>query len=132
MTDRPDIPQFEAWLDRYGTNVGDWPADIRRRAQPLVSEPDYRKLVDRARDLDSHLDEWSVSPPSTALRLRIEETIALPLRPSQRFRLWWTGLGLAAALAGAAAGSAAAAMGPPSDATTNMDTVFGDLDGMAR
>jgi len=46
-----------------------------------------------------------------------------------RAKLWWSGVGIAAALAGAAAGTAAVATAAPVDATPESSTSFGDIAG---
>ena len=47
-----------------------------------------------------------------------------------RARLWWSGVGIAAALAGATAGTAAVAIAAPVDAMSDSATSFGDVAGL--
>jgi hypothetical protein len=80
--------------------------------------------------LDETLDAWRVPAPAAALNARILAGAPAARRSlAVRARLWWSGLGFAAALAGAVAGTAAVAMVAPLDTTPPGATSFGDITG---
>ena len=79
--------------------------------------------------MDTMLDAWSVPAPASSLSDRIADHRAMPHQsPAGRVRLWWSGIGIAAALAGAASGTAAVATVSPGDAPQENVTSFGAVD----
>lgn len=120
------LARFEAMADAYGGAVSRWPAAYRDAATVLATQPAARDILDRASALDGALDAWRVAPPAMALRERIVAAAPAPARRIMtRARLWWSGVGVAAALAGAAAGTVAVAITAPIDATPDGATSFG-------
>ena len=83
-------------------------------------------ILAQAEWLDIRLDAWRVPAPAPALRDRILTLRRVTL--ARRVRLWWSGIGIATALAGAVAGSAGVAVALPSDhVKLDEATVFGDF-----
>jgi hypothetical protein len=130
MTEPLTLARFQTLADAYGGVVARWPEEYRKAAAAMASDPDARDILDHALALDGALDAWRVAPPSRALR---EQVIAgAPVRAERfvmRARLWWSGVGVAAALAGATAGTAAVAIVAPVDAVSDSGTSFGDVAG---
>lgn len=127
--DRPPLSpvRFAALVEAYGGRIARWPEGVRDEAERLaVRDATMQALLTEADQLDVQLDRWRVLPPSRALHERIAAARHRSL--SRRWRLRWTGVGLAAAVAGAAAGSIAAAAtiehehAPPAEST-----LFGDI-----
>lgn len=122
------MARFAALADAYGGAVARWPTAERENAYRLAAQPGARAILARAAQVDTVLDSWTVASPSTALR----RSVLPPARrqsPQARLKLWWSGIGIAAALAGAAAGSVAAAAVAPADRAGDNATAFGDLAG---
>lgn len=129
MTERLSLEHFQALADAYGGATTRWPEAYRDAALRMARDPAARSILAEASILDERLDAWRVPEPAAALRECV--LAAAPARARSftiRPRLWWSGLGIAAALAGAAAGSAAVAMVAPIDATGG-STSFGDVTG---
>ncbi len=64
---------------------------------------------------------------SDIILLDTEEHVRLPGRPAvRRISLWWSGIGFAAALAGATAGITIVARLAPNDLSSDGATAFGD------
>jgi hypothetical protein len=130
MTDAPLTPErFAALADAYGGQILRWPEAVRDEARRLAAaDPAFRRILARADTLDARLDAWRLAAPSPQLHERVRASWRRPL--SRRVRIWWAGLGLATALAGAAAGSIAAAATVHADHTpVEESTVFGDVAG---
>ena len=126
MTEPLTEKRFIELADAYGGVVARWPEPLRSQAMKMANRPAMKAVLAEAERLDLRLDLWGVGSPSPALRDRIIASRRLPL--SRRARLWWSGIGIATALAGAAAGSAAASATLPSDHAVSDDaTAFGDL-----
>jgi hypothetical protein len=126
MTDRLTPARFAELADAYGGVIARWPEDVRADARALAEQPEMQALLAKADWLDAQLDDWRVAAPSTALRNRITASRWIPL--SRRARLWWSSLGIAAALAGAAAGAVTASAAVPFDhALADDTTAFGDV-----
>ncbi len=123
----PLTPQrFAELADAYGSVVARWPEAVRAEAMIMAREPAMQAILAEAEWLDERLDSWRVPAPSTALRDRVIGSRRVAF--VRRARLWWSGIGIATALAGAAAGTAGVAIAMPSDhATSDEATVFGDL-----
>ena len=126
MTEPLTEKRFIELADAYGGVVARWPEPLRSQAMKMANRPAMKAVLAEAERLDLRLDLWKVGSPSPALRTRIIASHPMPV--SRRARLWWSGIGIATALAGAAAGSAAASAALPSDhAVTDDATAFGDL-----
>ncbi|USI74717.1 hypothetical protein [Sphingomonas morindae] len=126
MTEPLTEARFRALADAYGGVVQRWPEAERAAALEMARLPQWQAVLAEAARLDARLDLWTVAPPSPALQARILAARRLPL--SRRARLWWSGIGLATALAGAAAGSVAAAALPiDHGAAVDEATAFGAL-----
>ncbi len=118
--------RFAELAEAYGSVVARWPAVVRDEAMVMAREPAMQAILAEAEWLDSKLDAWHVAAPSLALRDRVLATGRVTL--VRRARLWWSGIGIATALAGALAGSVGVAVAMPLDhAMSDEATVFGDL-----
>lgn len=126
-TEAMPIERFRALAEAYGGAIARWPEAERTSAASRASEPAYAVLLAEAIALDAALDEWTVPASSPALAARIIAAAPPPaLRWGRKAKLWWSGLGLAAVLAGAAAGSmAVAAVTPSGFVHSTDDTAFG-------
>lgn len=126
MTEPLTEARFIELADTYGAVVARWPAPARAEAMEMAKRPAMQAVLAEAERLDARLDLWKVEAPSAALRDRAIGARRMPL--SRRARLWWSGIGIATALAGSAAGSVAASAALPSDhAVSDNATAFGDL-----
>lgn len=126
MTDALTEARFIELADAYGGAVARWPEAVRAEATAMAKRPAMQAVLAEAARLDARLDGWWVEAPSAALRERVQASRRSPL--SRRARLWWSGIGIATALAGAVAGSVAASAALPSDhAVSDEATAFGDL-----
>ena len=130
MTDRLTIERFRDLADAYGGVVARWPEDHRAAASLVAGHPDAAAILHDALALDETLDDWRVASPGRPLSRRIVAS-APPPTPvrSSRVRLWWSGIGIAAMLAGAAAGVATVVLVAPSEAGSGASTSFGDVSG---
>lgn len=118
--------RFIELADAYGAVVARWPETVRAEAMEMAKRPAMQAVLAEAERLDTRLDLWTTEAPSAALRDRV--IYARHTSRSRRARLWWSGIGIATALAGAAAGSVAASATLPSDHVVSDDaTAFGDL-----
>jgi hypothetical protein len=126
MTEPLTEARFIELAEAYGGVVARWPETVRAEAMDMAKRPLMQAILAQAERLDARLDLWKVEAPSAALRNRIQALRRMPL--SRRARLWWSGIGIATALAGAAAGSVAASAALPSDHAVSDDTTaFGDI-----
>jgi len=130
MNDRLSMERFRVLADVYGGVIARWPDDHRRAAAQTAVAPEAAAILADALALDQVLDGWRVPAPASALVERIVASGHRPSGPSvaSRARLWWSGLGVAAALAGAVSGTAAVAMVAPID-VSGAATSFGDVVG---
>lgn len=121
--------RFRALAEAYGGSIERWPEESRHAATRLLANPEYAGVLEAARTLDDALDAWKVMPPAPALSLRVSAGASISIvEYMARWRLWLSGIGLAAALAGALAGSVAVATLTPTDSGwLPMSTAFGDL-----
>ena len=119
--------RFAALAEAYGGDIGRWPAEERTAALRLAANPSMQALLTEAGQLDARLDAWRITLPSAELRAGIMRSWPRPL--SRRAKLWWSGVGIATALAGAAAGTVAAAAVVPADHGGEPATAFGDVAG---
>lgn len=125
------LARFEELADAYGGGVARWPEHYREAAFEIASRPNGRIILERASALDGALDTWRTAPPAETLRARVIGGAPVPAtaRMMTRARLWWSGVGVAAALAGATAGMATVAIAAPMDAASDSATSFGDAAG---
>ena len=118
--------RFAELAQAYGSAVARWPEAVREEAVTMARDPAMQAILDDAGWLDDRLDAWRVPAPSAALRDRVLASRRVAL--ARRLRLWWSGIGIASALAGAVAGTLAVAVAMPSDHSPADDaTVFGDF-----
>lgn len=125
MTEPLSPERFAELADAYGGAVARWPEGVRFAALALARDPAMAAMLAEAERLDAPLDAWRVAPPSPALCAVILERRPRPW--GRRARLWWSGLGIAAAAAGAVAGSIAVAATLPADHGAEESTAFGNL-----
>lgn len=126
MTAPMSLTRFEELADAYGGVIARWPERYRDAALGIAQEPGAAAILARAMVLDETLDAWRV--PAASARLRDAVVAAAPDRPHRRrARWWWSGIGVAAALAGATAGVATVAMLAPIDMSSDSATSFGDI-----
>jgi hypothetical protein len=128
MIERLDIARFQQLADAYGGVITHWPAEYRDVATRMATHREAAAILAEALALDETLDAWRVPLPTPALAARVSARGQSDIRrPWFGMRLWWTGAGFAAALAGAAAGIAATAIVAPNDSTIGSNTSFGDV-----
>ena len=121
--------RFRTLAEAYGGSIERWPEESRQAAARLLSDPKYVGILSAAQALDDILDEWKTTPPSPDLAVRVSAGAPISiLEYFARWRLWLSGMGLAAALAGAVAGGVVvAALAPMDSGWPPMATAFGDL-----
>lgn len=131
MSDLLTPARFAELAEAYGSVIARWPEAVRAEAMAMAREPAMQAVLADAEWLDTRLDLWRVTAPTPALRDRILTLRQLSLRRvslARRARLWWSGIGIATALAGAVAGSVGVAVALPSDhVKLDEATVFGDF-----
>lgn len=121
--------RFRELADAYGGVVARWPADRRDAAMRIAAEPKSIAILAQASALDEMLDGWAMPAPATGLADRMAESAPTAKRShAARARLWWSGIGVAAALAGAVSGTAAVALFSPTDSSLESGTSFGAVD----
>lgn len=125
MTASLSLQRFEELADAYGGVIARWPDQYRDAAALTAQEAAAIAILARALALDATLDAWPLQGPSA--RLRDAVSARVPGRPAvRRISLWWSGIGLAAALAGATAGITTVARLAPNDLSSDGATAFGD------
>jgi hypothetical protein len=128
MTDLLSLDRFRTLADAYGGVIARWPEQYRAAAMRVASTPEGSDILAQASSLDNMLDGWR--PPAAAAALADHILLGAPV-PTPAFalraRLWWSGIGMAAALAGAAAGAVAVAVLAPIEASPDSATAFGDM-----
>jgi hypothetical protein len=131
MTESLTPDRFRELADAYGGVIARWPDGYRISAERMAREPFAAAVLADALALDVALDRWQVPTPSRSLADKITagRTGHAPGAIARRLRLWWSGIGLAAALAGATAGAATVALVAPVDAASGTGTSFGDVSG---
>ncbi len=117
--------RFAALAEAYGGDIGRWPEETRAAAFRMAADPAFQAMLVEAGRLDLRLDLSRTEPASAELRARIIRSWPRPL--SRRAKIWWSGIGIATALAGAVAGSMAAAAVLPADHGGEPATAFGDF-----
>lgn len=128
MSEPMTLDRFRDLADAYGGVIARWPERYRATATRMASAPAAMEILAQASALDETLDEWRVSAPTADLRSCILAGAPAPRRRfAVRARLWWSGIGIAAALTGTVAGAAAVAMVAPVEAPSDGATSFGDL-----
>ncbi|MEA1086375.1 hypothetical protein SFC76_19050 [Sphingomonas sp. CD22] len=126
MTSEPfSLERFQALADAYGGVIARWPISQKDDALRVSRTLEGRAILADARALDDTLDSWLVPAPNHALAARV---LAGAPRTSiaRSVKLWWTAIGMTAALSGATAGIAATTILTPTSQADSM-TVFGDL-----
>jgi hypothetical protein len=105
-----DMKRFQDLADAYGGDLARWPAADRFDARRLAAQDPAARTVLAASDaLDKALQDWTVEPPSAALKARVERLLEddgrqAVLAPRRRrgpalkgVRVWLSGAGLATA-----------------------------------
>ena len=113
--------RFAALADAYGGEIGRWPEGERLAARAyLQAHPEARPILLRQAGLDEALGAWTVSRPTASLAAAIARDVLGRQTLFRRLRVWLSGAGAAAALAGGvAAGMSLVAMpAPPSEYRT--------------
>ncbi len=128
MTEPLTLARFRDLADAYGGVVARWPEGVRSAAMRMANTPEAFAILADASTLDATLDSWVVPAGSPALRERVLAGAPTSVRNlAARARLWWSGVGIAAALAGAVAGTFAVGMVPSVDSPIAGRTSFGDV-----
>ncbi|WP_026046977.1 hypothetical protein [Sphingomonas sp. PAMC 26621] len=128
MSEPMTLDRFRDLADAYGGAIARWPEQHRDAAALMAVRPCARKILAYASTIDETLDVWRVPSPSVELRNDVVgSALAQKKTVGMRARLWWSAVGVAAALAGAASGTAAVAMVAPIDSTGDSGTSFGDI-----
>ena len=124
------LDRFRDLAEAYGAAIARWPEPVRAAAMRMAAEPAAAAILERAAALDTTLDAWRVLAPDRPLYDRVSGSApARGTRFATRASFWWSGIGVAAALAGAAVGAAAVAAVAPADALVESNTSFGDVAG---
>lgn len=130
MREPMTLARFQELADAYGGVIARWPEGYRDAAMSMASQNAARDILENATALDCALDTWRVPSPSALLQGQVIATAPAPVDGFMtRARLWWSGVGIAVALAGATAGTAAVAIITPTDAASDSGTSFGDVAG---
>lgn len=125
------LARFQELADAYGGVVSRWPKQHHDAAMAMARQPPARDILEAASALDGALDAWRVTPPSLSLSGKLAAGAPVATRKIMtHVRLWWSGVGLAAALAGATAGTAGVAIAAPTEVTSDSATSFGDIAGL--
>ena len=128
MNERMSLERFGGLADAYGGIVARWPESVREAAEQMATQPAAIAILARASALDDALDTWAIPAASGVFLDRVLASAPFPARNiARRAPLWWSGVGIAAALAGAAAGAVTVAMIPPVDTSSSGNTLFGDV-----
>ena len=128
MNDPMTLDRFQELADAYGGVIPRWPEQWREAASRMASQPAAAAILARATALDEQLDAWTLPTVPAPLRERVTAGAPAARRSlAGRARLWWSGVGIAAALAGAASGTVAVAVISPVDASAGSSTSFGDV-----
>lgn len=128
MSDRLPIDRFQELADAYGGVVARWPEPHREAAAMMASDPVAQDILVHALSLDELLDTWQAPVATDAMRNRIMAQTPVPRSGlALRARLWWSGIGIAAALTGAVAGAATVAVVAPIEVPSDGGTSFGDV-----
>jgi hypothetical protein len=92
----------------------------------MALEPEASAVLAEATALDAQLDLWTVPAPSPRLRQAVAGSWQAPL--GRRVRLWWSALGLGAALAGPERPAfSLSGVALPSASSSFEATAFGDF-----
>jgi len=131
MSDMTDmaVERFQALAEAYGGTIDRWPIETRAAARRAASNPLCRAILAEAASLDALLEQWKDPVPTHGLVERIVSSAPIWMRRMRvRRRIWWSGIGIAAALAGALAGSMAVALIVANNhAPAEITTAFGDF-----
>ncbi|WP_293881300.1 hypothetical protein [Sphingomonas sp.] len=128
MSDRLSIERFQELANAYGGVVARWPGPHREAGTTMASDPPAKEILAQALSLDDVLDTWHAPVVTDSMRKRVMADTPVPRSGfARRARLWWSGIGIAAALTGAVAGAATVAIVAPIDASSDGGTSFGDV-----
>jgi ferric-dicitrate binding protein FerR (iron transport regulator) len=123
------VDRFQALAQAYGGTIDRWPIEARAAARQAASDPHCQAILEEAQSLDALLGRWKDPAPGRGLIEQIVASAPVFVRRARiRRRIWWSGIGVAAALAGALAGSVTVAVIATSNhAPTEITTAFGDF-----
>lgn len=128
-SDTLSIARFRALAEAYGGCLAHWPEEVREEARQRARDPLFAAILASEASLDDALDLWTVPPPAPGLAHTV--VARAPVRRTSYIRrplFWWSGIGLAAALAGGGVGAAAAAvLSPAQFVSSGISTAFGDI-----
>ncbi|CZT37257.1 hypothetical protein [Rhizobium sp. 9140] len=151
MTDPMTIQRFRALTEIYGAGLERWPVTERVAAERLLRDPVAMQVLREAHALDAAMNVWKDTPVPADLFARVaaalddnEKSRGMAGREKRDasqvaasvgqnplkgigHRLWWLGVGLAAAVSGLAAGSVAASTLVQDDPYDAAVTSFGNL-----
>lgn len=128
MTEPLTIDRFRDLADAYGGLTDRWPERYRQEAAAMARHPEAAAILAEASLLDRELDAWRVPAPRRELAERVAANGPVVVRRLlTKARLWWSGVGFAAALAGAAAGAATVVIATPDDLALGASTSFGHV-----
>ena len=128
MIERLSLDRFQELADTYGGVLSRWPEQYRDAARQMASASATTRILAQALLLDETLDAWRMPAARRDLHDRVLSRAPTQGRSfASRARLWWSGVGVAAALAGAVAGAATVAVISPNKATSDIATPFGDV-----
>ena len=108
--------RFSALAAAYGGDIDRWPESERWPARAYVqSHPEARPILLQQAQLDAALAAWAVPNPTASLAAGIFRNVLDRQALLWRVRIWLSGAGAAAALAGGvAAGMGLVAVSTPS------------------
>lgn len=99
-----NFDRFAFLAGAYGGDFRRWPLAEQEAARNVLhAHPDAPRTLAAAAELDAVLGSWTVQPPGAALHARIAAAATRRRDQVRRLRLWFSGLGAAAALAGGVA-----------------------------
>jgi hypothetical protein len=128
VTDPLSLDRFQELAEAYGGVIARWPLEYRDAALRTAATPAATKVIADALALDETLDAWRLAALDTSLGDRILVGAPAPSRSlAVRERFWWSGVCIAATLAGTVAGAAVVAVITPVDVSSDSATSFGDV-----
>ena len=128
MTEPMTLERFRALADAFGGIISRWPHEYQGPASRLAGHAEATAILADALALDQVMDKWRVPALSRELAARVAASAPVMTQSFVRqVRLWWSGIGIAAALAGSMAGIATVAMVAPAEMATGGSTSFGDI-----
>jgi ferric-dicitrate binding protein FerR (iron transport regulator) len=128
ITDGLGLDRFRSLAECYGGNIARWPIEEQAAARIRASKPEAEVILEEVARLDALLDLWNVRPlAAQQSHQAADKALSATRRLTQTARIWWAGIGVAAALSGAAAGTAMTGLVVTQQQTYG-GTIFGDID----